>query len=213
MEPIYGDDFSEKRNITMPEVPIELIYYLNNPIAPNWISLVLGVPLRHSQHPSWKNLVVELILRLSGSAPLGLLLIQVVPERNWYGDEIVAAGGQVLVWSETTNQKLVRLAGYLPATEARSGLLRDLFRDEIAEMGLLYINLLSESDHAIRFFRVALETDRFPPLYQGLLHPEGDGAVLEVNLPEEKNLRPTVTELSLRYGFRLRALQGRDWPR
>ena len=197
----------------MSEAPIELIYELDDPVAPNWISFVLGVPLRHSQHPSWKNLVVELILRLSGSAPLGLLLIQVVPERNWYGDEIVAAGGQVLVCSETTNQKLVRLAGYLPATEARSGLLRDLFRDEIAEMGLLYINLLSESDHAIQFFQVASETDRFPPLCRGLLHPEGDGAVLEINLPGEKNLLPTVTELGLRYGFRLRALQGRGWPR
>ena len=197
----------------MSKSQVDLFYQVIDPIAPNWISLVLGVSLQQYRHPSWGELAVELIQHLSGSAPLGLLLLQVEPERNWYEDEIVASGGQVLIRSETTNQKLVRLAGYLPATEARSGLLRDLFRDEIAEMGLLYINLLSESDEAIQFFQVASDTDMFPPLCQGLLHPEGDGAVLEVNLPGEKDLLPTVTELSLRYGFRLRALQGRDWPR
>ncbi|AVX21506.1 hypothetical protein SAMN02745885_02776 [Carboxydocella sporoproducens DSM 16521] len=207
-----GTILRKNRNITMPEAPIELIYELDDPIAPNWISLVLGVPLRHSQHPSWRNLVVELIQRLGGSAPLGLLLIQVVPERNWYGDEIVAAGGQVLVCSEPTNQKLVRLAGYLPATKASSGLLRDFLLDEIAEMGLLYINLLSESDGPIQYFRIATETERFPPLCQGLLHLEGDGGILEINLPGEKDFLPIVTELGLKYGFQLRTLQGRDWP-
>lgn len=181
--------------------------------TPEWTKLSIGVPLRQRQDKEWRRLSLGLVHHLAGAAPVGLLLTQLEPERNWYADAILAAGGQVQSGPEPLNAALVRVAGWLPPGPGRDPLLAELWADETAEMGLMFLTLLPAEEPAAAFLTRALESGARPPLGQGLLHPEGDGAILELHLPARLEPLRQVTDYCRRQGIEIKSLDGQEWPR
>lgn len=193
---------------------LSVFYQVETPCAPAWTSITVGVRLRQTASPIWEQLAVTILDRLAGDLPLGLVLVEIDADKNWYEDAIPdEARGQVATGPEPGKPHFVRVAGYLPPGEQRQQFLRELWRDWATDMQLLYLALLGADDSPGDFLRTALTATMTPPKWLGLLHPEGDGAVIEIDVPAATQPLERVHKVCRERGVPFVPVPGPEWPR